>query len=205
MNSPAPSAAASRRRASPLLKVCAAGAALLATAATAPARAACPRAEPGDPVCEPYVTMLMPTAIGVAWFPRDAGGPFVGGGVEIGFVGWSSNNEHFGPSQGRFYGSAAVLAGGQHRSAVLYRLGGVVSFEGNASRRFAIPHFGAALGGLWETQLRSRPLVDASLGLYIVHTRRFVLDAEGGLVLPLSAVDQLFGPRAQLTASVALW
>jgi hypothetical protein len=174
-------------------------------AGAAPARAACPRDPPGDPVCDPYVTMLMPTAIGVAWFPRAAGGAYFGGGVEIGFVSWSSNNDRPGPSHGRFYASAAVLESTEARRAVLYRLGGVVSFEGNASRRFAIPHFGAAVGGLWETQFSSRPLVDASLGLYVVHTRRFVLDAEGGVVLPFSAVDQLVGPRAQLTASFALW
>ncbi len=183
----------------------AAGAFAIVLLVAPPARAGCPRDKPGDPVCDPYVTMLMPTAVGVAWFPRAAGGAYFGGGVEIGFVSWSSNNDGFGPSQGRFYGSAAVLESTQGRRAVLYRVGGVVSFEGNASRRFAIPHFGAAVGGLWETVLSSRPVVDASLGLYVVHTRRFVLDAEGGLVLPLSAVDALLGPRAQLTASFALW
>jgi hypothetical protein len=171
----------------------------------AAARAACPREAPGDPACEPYVTMLMPTASFQAWFPRQAGGTYLGGGVEIDFVSWSSNNDHFGPSHGRFYGSAAYLASFQDRRAVLYRFGGVVSFEGNASRRVIIPHFGAALGGLWETELKSHPLADASLGLYLVHTKRFVLDAEGGMIFPFNSVDQLFGPRAQLTASFSLW
>lgn len=192
-------ARAPRRRAAVLA---AAGFVLLAPAA---ASATCPRDKPGDPVCDPYVTLLMPTATAVAWFPQHAGGAYFGGGVELGLVSWSSNNDGYGPSHGRFYASAAVLESTQSRRAVLYRLGAVVSFEGNASRRFLIPHFGAAIGGLWETVLRSRPAVDASLGLYVVHTRRFVLDAEGGLVLPLSAVDELFGPRAQLTASFALW
>src|SRR4051794_3978389 len=78
--------------------------------AAAPARAACPRAEPGDPVCDPYVALLMPTAAAVAWFPRDAGGAYFGGGVELGLVSWSSNNDNFGPSHGRFYMSGAYLA-----------------------------------------------------------------------------------------------
>jgi hypothetical protein len=173
--------------------------------AAAPARAGCPRDLPGDPVCDPYTTMLMPTAVGVAWFPRSAGGAYFGGGMEIGFVSWSSNNERHGPSHGRFYASVAVLESTQAHRAVLYRLGGVVSFEGNASRRWLIPHFGAGIGGLWETDLKSRPAGDASLGLYLWHSRRFVLDAEAGLVLPFSEVDKLFGPRAQLTASFALW
>jgi hypothetical protein len=171
----------------------------------APARAGCPGDRPGDPVCDPYVSFLMPTVVAVAWFPRAAGGAYFGCGVDVGLVSWSSNDDGYGPSHGRFYLSAAVLESTHERRAVLYRAGAVVSFEGNASRRFLIPHFGAAIGGLWETQLSSRPTVDASLGLYLLHTRRFVLDAEGGLVLPLSAVDALLGPRAQLTASFALW
>ena len=171
-----------------------------------PARAGgCPRALPGDPVCDPYVAILRPTAAAVAWFPRQAGGAYFGGGVELGLLSWSSNNDGFGPSHGRFYLSGAYLASTEKRRAVLYRIGGVVSFEGNASRRFLIPHFGAAIGGLWESQLGGAPAFDASLGLYLVHTRRFVLDAEGGVVLPFSKVDQLVGPRAQLTASFALW
>lgn len=173
--------------------------------ASSPARARCPRDLPGDPVCDPYVAILMPTAVAVAWFPRAAGGAYFGGGVELGLISWSSNNDNFGPSHGRLYMSAAYLASTQKSRAVLYRFGGVVSFESNASRRFMIPHFGAALGGLWQSELGAKPAFDASLGLYLVHTRRFVLDAEGGVVLPFNAVDQLVGPRAQLTASFALW
>jgi hypothetical protein len=186
-------------------RAAAAVAATLVLLGAAPALAACPHEHPGDPVCDPYVAMLMPTVHGVAWFPRAAGGDYFGGGVEIGFVSWSSNNDRYGPSQGRFYAGVSVLESTQARRAVLYRLGGVVSFEGNASRRFMIPHFGAAIGGLWETKLGSHPAFDASLGLWIVHTRRFVLDAEGGAVLPFTSVDELVGGRAQLTASFAFW
>jgi hypothetical protein len=41
--------------------------------------------------------------------------------------------------------------------------------------------------------------------MYFVSTRSFTLDGEGGFVLPLTAVDKLLGPRAQLTAAFALW
>jgi hypothetical protein len=184
----------------------AAGCAFALLLAPAVARAGCPHDLPNDPVCDPYVAILMPTVVGEAYFPKDAGGPYFGGGVEIDFVSWSSNNDGYGPSHGRFYASAALLgSSAESRRLVLYRLGGVVSFERNASRRFMIPHFGVALGGLWETQLATRALVDTSFGFYVVHTRRFVLDAEAGLVLPLSAADQLVGPRTQLTASFAFW
>ena len=133
----------------------------------------------------------------------------LGGGVEMALFSWASNNNAYGPSHGRFFAGAAILGnldgGDLARRAVYYRFGGVVSFEGNASRRFLIPHFSAALGGLWEAHLRNNTLLDASIGAFLVHTRRFVLDAEGGVVFPFSAVDELFGPRVQLTASFALW
>jgi hypothetical protein len=173
------------------------------------ALAACPHDDPGDPVCDPYVSILVPTAVFEGIFPAKANGPYLGGGAELALFSWASNNNAYGPSHGRFFASAAILGnlegGDLARRAVYYRFGGVVSFEGNASRRFLIPHFSAALGGLWETHLRNNSLLDASLGAFIVHTRRFVLDAEGGVVFPFSAVDELFGPRVQLTASFALW
>jgi hypothetical protein len=175
-------------------------------AASVTASAACPHEKPGDPVCDPYVALAMPTVSGAAYFPTKAGGPYVGGGAELAFASWSSNNDTFGPSHGRIYGGANVLTSfTEARRVVLYRIGAVVSFERNASRRFMIPHFGAAIGGLWETRLGTRAAFDASLGFFLVHLRRFVLDAEGGVVMPFASVDRLFGPRTQLTASFALW
>ena len=47
-----------------------AGAFLLASAS---ARAACPHDAPGDPVCDPYVAILMPTVTAEAYFPEAAG------------------------------------------------------------------------------------------------------------------------------------
>ncbi len=173
---------------------------------SAPALAACPNDVPGDPVCDPYVSVLVPTAAFAGYFPAKADGPYFGGGVEMAFLSWSSNNNAYGPSHGKFYGSASLLTSlSESRRALLYRFGGVVSFEGNASRRFLIPHFGAAIGGVWETHLKNNTILDGSLGVYIVHTRSFILDAEGGMVFPFSSVDELFGPRVQLAASFALW
>jgi hypothetical protein len=177
---------------------------LLCTAGTAQAK--CPKEDPADTLCEPVVSMLMPSAVGTAFFPSDAGGPFYGGGVEIALLSWASNTDTFGPSHGRVRASFAYLdAPGSDRRMLLYRFGAVVSFEGNASRRFLIPYYGASFGALWETQLGNRAVADASLGLFLVHTRDFVLDVDGGYVFPLTAVDKLIGPRAQLTAAFALW
>jgi hypothetical protein len=167
------------------------------------AEARCPNKDPGDTVCEPRVSMLMPSAFGTAYFPD--GKPYFGGGVEFGLMSWAMNTDTFGPSHGRVRFNIGYLAGEEDRRMLLYRFGGIVSFEGNASRRFLIPYFGAAIGALWESQLGHRALADASLGLFLVHTRGFVLDVEGGAILPFTAVDRLLGARAQLTASFALW
>jgi hypothetical protein len=167
--------------------------------------AKCPERDPGAVECEPIVSFLMPSVAGAVFFPRDAGGRYYGGGVEFALLSWASNNDAFGPSHGRLRATFTYLAGAQNRRVALYRFGGIVSFEGNASRRFLIPYFGGAIGGVWETRFGSHAAFDASLGLYLVHTRRFVLDAEGGWVLPFTDVDTLMGPRVQLTASFALW
>ena len=180
-------------------------AATLALLAPHAALAKCPERDPGDTLCEPVVSYLMPAVAGVAYFPRDAGGPYLGGGVELALLSWSNNNDAFGPSQGRLRATFAYLAGPGDRRAALYHVGGLVSFEGNASRRFLIPYFSGAIGGLYETDLKAHPAADASLGVFFVHTRRFILDAEGGAVLPFTAVDQLIGGRVQITASFSLW
>ena len=77
--------------------------------------------------------------------------------------------------------------------------------QAGLSRRFLIPYFSGSIGGLYDSVLQSAGTGDASLGLFFIHTRRFVLDGEGGCVFPFVNVTALIGPRAQLTASFALW
>jgi len=181
-------------------------AAILACASFAPrtALAKCPESNPGDTLCEPVVSYFMPAVAGVAYFSH-TGGPYLGGGVELALLAWSNNNDAFGPSQGRVRATFAYLAGPGDRRVALYHVGALVSFEGNASRRFLIPYFSGAIGGIYETDLGGQAAADASLGLFLVHTRRFIVDAEGGAILPFTAVDQLVGGRVQLTASFSLW
>jgi hypothetical protein len=97
------------------------------------------------------------------------------------------------------------MRSGDHREMLYYRFGWLVSFEGNASRRFLIPYFGGGLGAFWETELGNRALAEGSLGLYIFYGRDLVIDASGTAVLPFTAVDRLLAPKTQLTASFALW
>jgi len=188
------------------VRATAATGALFATLlASPPGVAKCPNEKPDDPACEPISSMMMPSVEGTMYFPKGDLGPYYGGGVDFVLFSWSNNNDAFGPSQGSLRMGASYLAGKSDRHLLLYRFASVVSLEGNASRRFFIPYFGGALGALWETDLGNRALADAALGLYFVYTRNFVLDAQGGVVIPFTAVDTLLGPKAQLTASFALW
>lgn len=184
----------------------AAGAAgFLCLALAAPASARCPNEAPEDPACEPISSALMPSLAGVAYFPRGGLDPYFGAGVEFAAISWSNNNDAFGPSQGTVRLGVAYLRASDQREMLLYRLGWAVSFEGNASRRFLIPYWGGGLGALWETAIGNRALAEAALGLYLFYGRQVVVDAQGAMVLPFTAVDKLLAPKAQLTASFALW
>jgi hypothetical protein len=185
----------------------AAFAALAITGVAEDASAArCPDAEPDDPACEVLTSVMMPSVAAVAYFPRGGLHPYVGPGVEFAALSWSSNNDAFGPSQGAVrFGVAYMPSSEEKRAILLYRLGWVVSFEGNASRRFLIPYWGGGIGALWETELGTRALAEASLGTYIFYGRGFTLDAAATAVLPFTAVDTLLAPKVQLTASFSLW
>jgi hypothetical protein len=173
--------------------------------AVRPAAAKCPNEAPEEPACEPISSIGMPAFGAVGYFPRKDLDPYWGGGVEIAGFSWSNNNDAFGPSQGTLRLGAAYLRAVNGREMVYYRFGWIVSFEGNASRRFLIPYFGGGLGALWETELGSRALAEASLGVYLFYGRGLVVDAGGTAVLPFTAVDRLLAPKAQITASFALW
>jgi hypothetical protein len=53
--------------------------------------------------------------------------------------------------------------------------------------------------------LSTHAFADGELGLYLVYTRGFILDAEGAFIFPFTDFSHLAGPKAQLTASFALW
>ena len=76
------------------------------------ARAACPDSgSPSTAVCQPHAATFVPTAEGVAFFPRDDSlGPFLGGGVELLLFTWSNSADTFGPAQGKIRFDVAGLA-----------------------------------------------------------------------------------------------
>jgi hypothetical protein len=169
------------------------------------ARAECPTT-PDDPVCRPWSAILVPTAFGGMFAPR-RGPTFFGGGVEAILIAWSDNSEAFGPSQGRVRIDFALYEGnGMDAGAlVMSRSGAQVTFERNASRAYGIPYFATDIGWLWSKGTGRRWFVDAGVGIYFVHKRSFIIDAEVTGVLPFSDPDSLAGVSTRLGVSFALW
>ncbi len=169
------------------------------------AGAECP-AQPDDAVCRPWSAILMPTAYGAVYAPRE-GGAFFGGGLEAILLAWSDNSPAYGPSQGRVRFDIGVLRDTEMAAStmVMYRTGAQVAFERNASRAFGIPYFALDVGGLWSEATGRRWFVDGGLGVYLVHRRSVIVDAEVTGVLPFSDPDQLGGIRGRLALSFALW
>ncbi|WP_428267799.1 hypothetical protein [Haliangium sp.] len=177
-------------------------------AASAPAEAACPDSgSPSVEVCEYWNLLLMPALTSTVYLPGDAGGPWFGAGVEVALLTWADNGPGRGPSQGRVFLDIGGLGSAEDGTGAmfLFRAGASLSFEGNASRTWLIPYYGAAIGGLDEKNIDFAGFVEAQGGLHLWYTPQVVVDVEGGYLLPFSQVDRLSGPRAQLTAAVAWW
>jgi hypothetical protein len=169
------------------------------------ARAECPTA-PDDPVCRPWSAVLLPTAYGAIYAPKD-GPTFYGGGVELVWIAWSDNSQAFGPSQGRIRSDIGLLTSSEMGTGnlVMWRTGAQVAFERNASRDFAIPYFAVDVGGLYNEGTGRRWFMDGGIGFYLLHRRGVIVDAEATGLLPFSKADQLAGITARLALSFALW
>jgi len=150
--------------------------------------------------------VLVPTAFGALYAPKD-GPTFFGGGFEAILLAWSDNSEAFGPSQGRVRVDFRYLEGnGMDAGAmVMSRTGAQVAFERNASRAFGIPYFATDIGFLWSDPTGRRWFVDAGVGVYFVHKRSFIVDAEVTGLLPFKDPDKLGGITSRLGLSFALW
>lgn len=165
---------------------------------------------PDDPTCRPWSAVLLPTAYGGVFAPKD-GPMFYGGGVEAIWLSWSDNSEAFGPSQGRVRSTVGVYSGERSELAepggtlVMWRTGAQVGFERNASRQYLIPYFAADLGGLHSKATGRRWFVDGGLGIYLLHRRSLILDLEVTGVLPFHQADVLGGVTSRLALSFALW
>ncbi len=169
---------------------------------------------PDDPVCRAWTALLLPTATGAIYKPN-TGPTFVGGGFEAVWLAWNDNSEAFGPSQGRLRSDIAIMTStgdmdaGQPAAVggtiVMYRFGAQVSFERNASRAYGIPFFVADIGGFWTTGTGRRWFVDGGVGVYLVHRRSLILEADVEGLLPFQDPGDLGGITSRVALSFALW
>lgn len=166
------------------------------------ASAECPTT-PDDEVCRPWTALLVPTLLGAIYKPHD-GPTFFGGGFEAILLAWSDNSDAFGPSQGRVRADFRYLRG-DDTALVMSRTGAQVAFERNASRAYGIPYFVTDVGFLWSEATGRRWFVDAGIGIYFVHKRSFIVDAEVTGLLPFKDPDVLGGVTSRIAVSFALW
>lgn len=157
-------------------------------------------------VCIERDIYFLPGVHGIFLAPRGADDPFLGGGVQIAPFHWSHNNDRFGPSQGAVFLGASMLESGSSDAAMaIYDAGFSLSFERNASRRFLIPYFGTSFGGTIHRDLPNTAFAYPFAGIHFYWHHNLVLDGEGGYHFPFASIDEMSGPRAQMTARFSMW
>jgi len=157
-------------------------------------------------VCVTRDIHFMPGVQALVYAPRGVADPFVGGGVQIAPFHWSHNNDRFGPSQGAVFIEASLLESrSSDATLALYDVGFSLSFERNSSRRFMIPYFGTSFGGTIHSELPSAPFAYPFGGLHLYWHQNLIANVEGGYHFPFASVDELRGPRAQVTIRFSMW
>lgn len=135
-------------------------------------------------------------------------------GASLTMLGWMANGHRSG-SLGfdvAVLGTGSNLTGASAEAAppddgrrmTLWRFAADASFERSA-RPFLLPYWSVGAGAVSETALGRHSLLDASLGVHVVRTRRIMLDVAAGLVLPLDAADRLVGRRIDSKLVIGLW
>lgn len=160
-----------------------------------------------DDVCIERDIYFMPGMQAIMFAPARAGTePFMGGGVQLAPLHWSHNNDNFGPSQGVLFAEVALLQSSRSDSVLaLWDVGLSLSLERNSNRRWMIPYFGATMGAISHESLPDSAFTYPFAGAHLYWHHHLVLNAEGGYHFPFSHVDEVRGPRAQLTARVSMW
>jgi hypothetical protein len=183
---------------------------LLAVLGGRTASAHCPSdGMPSRDVCKDVNAFFMPGLTSSVYFPKDSGtlGNWYGGGFQVVPMLWSHNTDRFGPGQGKLLFDINLLSSTKsgEGTMLLYRFGGQLSLEKNASRSFAIPFFGVMFGGMNETNIKNVGFFEASIGVHAIYLRNVVVTLEGSYLFPFSNVDQLHGFRAMLAVNFTLW
>ncbi len=178
--------------------------------AARPAAARCPQSGwPSKDSCQAVDAFFMPGLIALSYFPTKSGigNEWFGAGVQIVPFLWSHNTEKFGPGQGKLIFDIGMLGGEQDGVGrmLLYRFGGQLSFERNASRQFAIPFFGIMMGGIQQELIQHVGFVETTLGIHAVFMKNVTVTLEGGYLFPFQRVDQLAGYRGTFAVNFTMW
>jgi hypothetical protein len=159
-----------------------------------------------DDTCIERNIYFMPGVQAVYFQPAAGLGPFFGTGVQLAPIQLSHNNDRFGPSQISMIAQVSLLkAQGVEGTMAMFELGGTASLERNSSRRWMIPYFGAAMGGLTQADLGTSSYAYAMGGMHLYWHHNLMLDAEGGYHFPFEDIDRGRGPRAQISARFSMW
>ena len=173
---------------------------------SAPAQAACPKS--GDPdlsVCVYSNAWMVPSLQVGVWTADDRTLAAAGARVEL--YQWKDNSPGFSPSHGAWYAELSLVdrAGPGRAHAWIYGAAGRLSFEGNASRRWLIPYYGAMVGAVSQAGQPRRLLARADLGVSLWHSDALHLWAQAGYQRDASSSPRWRGATGQLGLTWAPW
>ena len=151
------------------------------------------------------VTAPMPGVFAMAFVPAGPRVAYSGGGVELAAV-WKSDGGDSGPGRGSFFGSIAILRAPDDADSLgLFEAGMTFSFEVAPRREILVPFWGFTFGKLVHSELPDGAYFHGRLGVHLLFVHNVVLDLSGGYHYPFEHIDEMQGPRVQLTLRTALW
>jgi hypothetical protein len=107
----------------------------------------------------------------------------------------------------RVYAEFEVLASTRAHVASLFTYGAgyTSNFEWNPARRYLIPHYGGAVGGLFRSGVGHRAAVHPYLGLHLWADRHVWVNLTLGYRVVPAGLRDLSGPTAGLAAMLSPW
>jgi hypothetical protein len=121
--------------------------------------------------------------------------------------GESKSSDYCRSSHFRIYAEFEVLASTRAHASSLFTYGAgyTSNFEWNPARRYLIPHYGGAVGGLFRSGVGHRAAVHPYLGLHLWADRHVWVNLTLGYRVVPAGLRDLSGPTAGLVAMLNPW